>query len=193
MIRPKVTPTWKLERFGRRLLISIGLIVLGLILTVAGLHISLLRRTPPSPVMTDTQIEFLKLSPWPLFCAARRYEELPQTHILRQLPRYQAIALLSFHFRLAPEAYAKTLARHVPFRIKHGHSDCAAGLEKAAQLHFKSSVADIPMDGFKRLIRYAEKPMKFPLVTSSHTTLSEDEKREMRRNDDALTEAAFDP
>jgi len=183
MIRPKVTPTWKLERFGRRLLISIGLIVLGLILTVAGLHISLLRTTPPSPAMTDTQMEFLKLSPWPLFCAARRYEELPQTHILRQLPRYQAIALLRFHFRLAPEAYVKTVARHVPFRIKYGHSDCASGLEKAAQLHFKSSVADIPMEALKRLMQYAEQPVKFPLITSSHTTLSDEEKREMRKND----------
>ena len=175
--------TGKLERFGRIVLRSVVCGLVLMILLAVWLYCSIARAAPAPLPLTADQGGILAKEPHRFFHAARRFQELPNGHVLRKVPRYLAISVLNCYFQLTPADYAQTVARHVPFRSRRGYSHCEAGLARASATLFGCPMSSIPAEDLERLFRYSASPLRYPLANSREPSLSAKELQAIRRND----------
>lgn len=116
--------------------------------------------------VTDEQRTLLIADPHLGFYSARLYDSLGSGHVLRRLPRYQAITIISAYLHVFPDSYGQTVARHLPFRVSMTPPEYDVGLDSAARRLFAMPIRDIPLDQLATLIKYSARPAQHPLATS---------------------------
>jgi hypothetical protein len=150
----------------RLLRLILAATVFGLVM-IAALVLSELRYTSSSQIeLTDSQVALLSSDPHFAFYAARRWEELARSSLLRRLPRYVGVSLIADYYKIHPTGYAHVIARHIPFRISNDRRDCGAGLEAAAGQVFHKPVEQLTSDDLHQLLMRSKAPLRFPCATA---------------------------